>query len=114
MIRLFRVSIPTSVLALFVLETILLASCYAAMAHYVLDEDTEFYLFYDGGWRQILLVVATIQLGLYLQDLYEYLRPVSSVYLAQQVSLVLGGAFLLQALLGYGKSTLELNKWTMV
>ena len=38
----------------------------------------------------------------------------SRIYLAQQVSLALGGAFLLQAVLGYGHSTLQLNKWTMV
>jgi len=71
-------------------------------------------LFYDGGWRQVGLVVAAIQLGLYFQDLYDHLRPASRIYLAQQVSLVLGGAFLLQAVLGYGRSALQLNKWTMV
>ena len=114
MIRLFRVSIPSSVLALFVLETILLAFCYATVAHFVLDEDTAFYFFYDGGWRSIMLVVGTIQLGLYFQDLYDHLRPTSRIYLGQQVSLVLGGAFLLQAVLGYGRSSLELHKWTMV
>ena len=114
MIRLFRVSIPSSVLALFVLETLLIASCYIAAAHYILDEDTVFYLVYDGGWRSIFLVVAAIQLGLYFQDLYEHLRPASRIYLGQQISLVLGGTFLLQALLGYGRSALELNKWTMV
>jgi len=114
MIRLFRVSIPSSVIALFVLETILIAGCYIAVANYVLDESVEFFLFYDGGWRSILLVVAAIQIGLYLQDLYEHLRPISRIYLAQQVSLVLGAAFLLQAVLGYGRSTLQLNKWTMM
>jgi sugar transferase (PEP-CTERM system associated) len=114
MIRLFRVSIPSSVIVLFVLETILIAGCYIAVANYVLDESVEFFLFYDGGWRSILLVVAAIQIGLYLQDLYEHLRPISRIYLAQQVSLVLGAAFLLQAVLGYGRSTLQLNKWTMM
>lgn len=114
MIRLFRVSIPSSVLALFVLETILLLTCYITVTHFIFDEDLKFYLFYDGGWRPIVLVVATIQLGLYFQDLYDHLRPASRIYLGQQVSLVLGGAFLLQAVLGYGRSTLELNKWTMM
>jgi sugar transferase (PEP-CTERM system associated) len=114
MIRLFRVSIPASVLALFVLETILLLGCYVAATYFVIDEDLEFYLFYDRGWLSIAVVVAAIQTGLYFQDLYEHLRPRSRVYLAQQVSLVLGAAFLLQALLGYGRSTLQLNKWTMM
>jgi len=114
MIRLFRVSIPSSVFALFVLETLLLAACYSIVGSFALDEDIQFYLFYDGGWRSVVLVVAAIQLGLYLQDLYEHLRPVSRIYLGQQISLVLGGAFLLQAVLGYGRSTLEMHKWTMV
>ena len=114
MIRLFRVSIPSSVLALFVLESILLLGCYIAAAGMTLDEDLEFYLFYDRGWLPILLIVATIQMGLYFQDLYEHLRPRSRIYLGQQVSLVLGAAFLLQAVLGYARSTLQLNKWTMM
>jgi sugar transferase (PEP-CTERM system associated) len=114
MIRLFRVSIPASVLALVVLETSLLLACYTAAAYFVIAEDLQFYLFYDRGWLSIVVVVAAIQIGLYFQDLYEHLRPRSSVYLAQQVSLVLGAAFLLQALLGYGRSTLQLNKWTMM
>ena len=114
MIRLFRVSIPTSVLALFVLETVLLLGCYITAAHFFVDEDLEFYLFYDRGWLPILVVVAAIQLGLYFQDLYDHLRPRSHVYLGQQVSLVLGATFLLQAVLGYGRSTLQLNKWTMM
>jgi len=114
MIKLFRVAIPSSVVALLVLETILLFACYTTVAHFVLDEDIQFYLFGDEGWRAVLLVVATIQVGLYFQDLYDHLRPTSRIYLAQQVSLVLGGAFLLQAVLSYGRSSLELNKWTMV
>jgi len=114
MIKLFRVAIPSSVLALLVLESILLFTSYTIIAHFVLDEDVWFYLFDDGGWRSVALVVATIQIGLYFQDLYDRLRPTSFIYLAQQVSLVLGGAFLLQAVLGYGRWTLELNKWTMV
>ena len=114
MIRLFRVSIPSSVLALIVLETLVLASCYIAAARLVIDEDVVFYLIYDGGWLRIAVVVAAVQMGLYFQDLYEHLRPQSRVYLAQQVSLALGAVFLLQAVLGYGRSTLELNKWVMI
>src|SRR5690242_21730531 len=98
MIRLFRVSIPASVLALFVLETALLAGCYILAARYTLDPtqdvDLSFYLNYDGGWLAIAVVVAAIQLGLYFQDLYEHLRPRSRIYLGQQISLVLGGTFL--------------------
>jgi sugar transferase (PEP-CTERM system associated) len=114
MIKLFRVSIPSSVLVLFTLETFLLIGCYSIAARFVIDEDLEFYLLYDRGLLSISLLVAVLQAGLYLQDLYDRLRPQSTIYLAQQVSLVLGAAFLLQAVLGYGRSTLELNKWIMM
>ena len=115
MIRLFRVSIPASVLALFVLETVLVLACYIAAAYFVIDEDAGVLLVLRRGLAvRSRLVTAVIQLGLYFQDLYEHLRPRSRIYLAQQVSLVLGVAFLLQAVLGYGRSTLQLNKWTMV
>jgi sugar transferase (PEP-CTERM system associated) len=114
MIRLFHVSVPTSVVVLFVLETVLLLGCYTTAAHFIIDEDLWFYLFYDGGWLPIALVTVVIQLGFYFQDLYENLRPQSRIYLAQQVSLVLGVTFLLQAVLGYGRSSLLLNKWAMI
>src|SRR5581483_6302312 len=114
MIRLFRVAIPSSILALIALETLLISGCYILAARLVLDEDIEFYLLYDRGWLAIGLVVAIIQMGLYLQDLYEHLRLQSRIYLAQQVSLVLGAAFLIQAVLGYGRSSVQLNKWTMM
>src|SRR5690242_6666351 len=114
MIRLFRVSIPASVLALILLDTFIVVGCYSAAVYFTVDEELEFFLFYDGGWLRILLVTAAIQVGLYLQDLYDHLRPRSRMFLAQQISLVLGAAFLLQALLGYGRSTLQLPKWTMM
>ena len=114
MIRLFRVSIPSSVLVLIVLEMAILLGCYTAASYFTATEDLQFYLFYDGGWLPIVLVTVVIQVGLYFQDLYDHLRPHSRIYLAQQISLVLGGAFLLQAVLGYGRSGLQLPKWTMM
>ena len=114
MIRLFRVSIPSSVVVLIVLEMAILLGCYTAASYFTATEDLQFYLFYDGGWLPIVLVTVVIQVGLYFQDLYDHLRPHSRIYLAQQISLVLGGAFLLQALLGYGRSGLQLPKWTMM
>src|SRR5690349_13327261 len=114
MIRLFRVSIPASVLVLVVLETVLLIGCYTLAAYLTTTDDgisPEFFLLYEGGWIPIVFVALVVQVGLYFQDLYDRLRPRSQIFLAQQISLVLGGAFLLQALLGYGRSSLQLPKW---
>src|SRR5579864_7543331 len=99
MIRLFRVSIPSSVLVLVVLETLILLGCYSAATYFTVDENLGFYLFYDEGWLPIALVVATIQIGFYFQDLYQQLRPLSRIYLGQQIATALGVVFVLEAVL---------------
>jgi len=113
MIRLFKVSIPSSAVALLVSETILIFSCYALAAYLVLDVATEIFLIEDGGWWHIALVVAVIVFGLYFNDLYDNYRIRSHILLIQQFCLVLGTAFLLQALLSYARSDVLLPKWLM-
>jgi sugar transferase (PEP-CTERM system associated) len=114
MIRLFRVSIPNSIIALMVSEAVLVFFCYVLTAYLVLDVAADVFLFDDGGWWHIGLVVAVILLGLYLHDLYEDYRIRSRFLLIQQFCLVLGVAFLLQALLSYGRWDFLLPKWLMV
>lgn len=114
MVRLFRVSIPTSVIALLVSEVVLLFCCYLGAALWAIDDPFEIFLFDDGGLWNISLVVATVVLGLYFSDLYEDYRIRSRILLVQQTSVLLGVAFVLQAVLSYGRSGLLLNKWVMV
>jgi sugar transferase (PEP-CTERM system associated) len=114
MIRLFRVSVPSSVVALVVSETILIFSCYALAAYWTLDLSTDIFLIDDGGWWHIALVVALVMLGLYFHDLYDNYRIRSRILLIQQFCLVLGVAFLVQALLSYGRWDVILPKWMMV
>jgi sugar transferase (PEP-CTERM system associated) len=97
-----------------VLDALVVFGCYSAAAYFTVDEELPFYLFYDEGWLRLLVMIVAIQAGLYFQDLYDNLRPRSRIFLVQQISLILGAAFLLQAVLGYGRSTLQLNKWTMM
>src|ERR1700722_9334364 len=112
MIRLFGVSIAGSVLLLVLSETVLIAFCYLSAMYLVFGVDTQSVLVDDGGWLPILVLLAVIQLGLYFNDLYEDFRP--RLMLLQQVCLVLGAAFILQAVFGYGRSRLQVHKWTMV
>ena len=114
MIRLFRVSVPSSVVALVVSETILIFSCYALAAYWTLDLSTDIFLIDDGGWWHIALVVGLVVLGLYFHDLYDNYRIRSRTLLIQQFCLVLGVAFLVQALLSYGRWDVILPKWMMV
>jgi sugar transferase (PEP-CTERM system associated) len=115
MVRLFKVSIPGNVIALLLSEAILVFSCYLLATYWALEVAVDVYLFDDGGIWSIVLVVAVILLGLYFCDLYENYRIRSKAALIQQFCLVLGVAFLLQALLNYGRwGLLLLPKWTMM
>ena len=117
MIRLFRVSLPTSIVLLILSETILIAGCYVVAGLFELNQDIDpwAYFLYDNGWLQVLLVVAIIQLGLYLMDFYDDVRLQSRAYLFQQLCMLVGVTFLVQALVGYSKSTLlQLPQWTML
>jgi len=49
MIRLFRVSIPSSVLALLLSESILIFSCYLLAAYSTFDTSPEVFLWDDAG-----------------------------------------------------------------
>lgn len=114
MIRVFRVFIPTSVIALLISEVILLFLCFVVALMLVTDVDPEFILFYDGGLPRITIAVVSILTGLYFQDLYTELRIRSRIYLWQQFSMAVGLAFLVQAMSTYVNPTLILPRWVMI
>src|SRR5437016_3357181 len=115
MIRLFRVFVPTSVVALLLSEIILTYTCYVIAAFVVLDVDPQVFLLYDNGGVRIAIVVACIMLGVYFHDLYTHFRIKSRVLLFQQIGVVLGLAFLMQSLLVYLRlRELVLPTWLMI
>ena len=115
MIRLFRVFVPSSVIALLLSEVILIYTCYVVATFIVLHEDPQVFLFYDSGWERIAIVVTCIIVGIYFHDLYEQFRIKSRIQLFQQMGVVVGIAFLVQALLGYLRlSDLSLPTWLMI
>ena len=116
MIRLFKVFIPTSVLALLVSETILIFSCYIAATIYLFGgtTDLELFLFDDHGLARITVVAVLIIAGLYFHDLYTNYRILSNLVLLQQLCLILGIAFVSQALISYANRLWILPKWLMI
>jgi sugar transferase (PEP-CTERM system associated) len=108
MIRLFRVFVPVGPLALLSSEILLITSSFILAAYLVLNVDPTVYLLYDGGLVRILLVLASILLGMHFQDLYSKIYVRSRLVLAQQLCLVIGIAFLSQALIGYLDADLRL------
>ena len=109
MVRLFRVFVPTSVVTLLISEIILIFSCYIFASFFTLDTDPGIFLLYEGGLGRITLVVSCVMLGVYFHDLFTQFRIKSRILLLQQMCLVVGIAFLTQALLSY----LKLPNWIM-
>src|ERR1700679_3221238 len=113
MIRLFKVSIPSSAVALVLSEAGLLFCCFFLAAVLVVDCPLEVFLFEQGGYWHIAFVMGIIMAGLYFNDLYENYRVGSRIRLIQQFCLVLGLLFLLQSALSYAGWGVLLPKWTM-
>ena len=115
MIRLFRVFIPTSVVALLASEIILTYTCYVIATFLMMDVAPEVFLIDDNGWLRIALVVGCLMLGIYFHDLYTQFRIRSRILLLQQMVVVVGVTFLTQALLVYLRlQDLILPTWVMI
>jgi sugar transferase (PEP-CTERM system associated) len=99
-IRLFRVFIPASVIALLLSEIVLILGWYV-LTIYFLGYDPASYLFDEGNYRELLIVCGTIILGFYFQDLYDDLRITTHILLIQQVCLAVGLSLLTSAFIGY-------------
>jgi exopolysaccharide biosynthesis polyprenyl glycosylphosphotransferase len=114
MIRLFRVFVPTSVLAMILSEIALIFAVFIFATFLIVPTDPYIYLAYEDGWVRIVLVVASVVFGLYFQDLYSDLRIRSKTLLVQQLSLIIGLTFFLQALLTYINPELMMSRWVMI
>jgi sugar transferase (PEP-CTERM system associated) len=114
MIRVFRVFVPTSVIALLISEIVLLFACYILFSYWILDVDAPIFLMYENGLVRIAGNVAVIILGLYFNDLYARFRAPSQTRLLQEICLVIGVAFIFQALLGYADRNWILPRWIML
>ena len=113
MIRIFKIFVPTSILALLLSEIILLFSCYLAAVMMIAEMDPEVFLLYDGGLIRITLLVAVELLSLYLLDLYTDVKVYSRILIFQEVCLVIGIALISQALLSYIKPEWIVPRWMM-
>jgi len=113
MIRLFRVFIPTSILGLLITEILLISTFYVAAIAWQMGE-LQLYMLYENGTIRVSIVTASMLLGLYLNDCYVRVRMTSRLVFLQQLCLVIGVAFLLQALLSYGKLDMQMPRQSML
>ncbi|MCX6602834.1 MAG: hypothetical protein NTV52_04495, partial [Acidobacteria bacterium] len=101
-------------LALLLSEVVLIYFSLIFASLLVNDLDPEFFLMEQDGLFRITIVVISILIGLYFQDLYNNLRVRSRMLLVQQFSMAIGIAFLFQALLTYVSPTYMLARWLMI
>jgi sugar transferase (PEP-CTERM system associated) len=100
MIRFLNVYFPASIVALLLSELALLASCYLAATAFVLMIDPVVFLLYDSGILRISIVIGTILIGYYFQDMYAKVTH-STVSVLQQLCVAFGFGLIGQALVGY-------------
>jgi sugar transferase (PEP-CTERM system associated) len=114
MVRLFRVFVPVGSLALLVSEVALVTSAFVIACYFTLPYDPTVFLLYDNGLVRILLVTASVVIGLHFHDLYTNIYVKSRILLLQQLSLVMGVAFLAQGLISYASRALRMPIHLMV
>ena len=100
MVRLFRTFIPLSVVLLLASEVLLVTAALIAGAWLNPDQDPVLYL-QGNGPLNMALVLISILVGLYLQDLYTDIYVRSHRLLLQQLCIVMGAACLVQAVVNY-------------
>jgi sugar transferase (PEP-CTERM system associated) len=114
MVRLFRVFVPVGSLALLISEVVLVTASFVITCYFTLPYDPTVFLLYDDGLLRILLVTASVILGLHFHDLYTHIYVKSRILLLQQLSLVMGVAFLAQGLISYASRALRMPIHLMV
>jgi sugar transferase (PEP-CTERM system associated) len=112
MVRIFRVFIPVSIIILFISEVLLTIGAFVGAAF--LNPGALTYIRYGNGMVNIAVVVVTIILGLYINDLYSEVYVKSHILLLQQLSFVLGVAFLIQGGVNYVDRDLRMPLHVMV
>ncbi len=118
MIRLFRVFIPTSVVALILSEFFLVLACYVVAIYIILDfqftNEFVMFLLYEGGLLKTGVVVATVMGGLYAIDLYSQIKVKSRARLLQDLCQVFGIALLAQGLISYALPAARMGRGGML
>src|ERR1044072_9377127 len=108
MIRLFRVFIPAGVLTVLLAEILLVTASFLVAAYLVLEVDPTNYLLYDNGAVSIGIVLLSLTIGLYLQDLYTNIYVKSRIALLQQLCMATGAVFVVQGVVSYVTSSLSM------
>ena len=76
--------------------------------------EIEEFIFYENGWVSFVIISFTILFGMYFIGLYQRVRIESRRAFAEDIVLVFGFNFLLQALLSYTRGPYIMSRWVMI
>ena len=110
-----RIFIPARILTLLASEMILLSACFLAAAYTDPDlSDVGVFLLYDSGILRVATVVSLLVLSLFLRNLYSGVRISSKLELFQELCMIFGMTFIMQAVLGYLNTNLIVPRKMML
>jgi lipopolysaccharide/colanic/teichoic acid biosynthesis glycosyltransferase len=112
--RIFSVILPVRVSGLLFSEFLFILSCYLAATLVVFQKKTGCYLTEDNGIASLLIVTASMLLGLFVNNLYAATRLESRIVLVLKLCNVAGIALIVQGLLSYVSSGLSLPREVMI
>jgi sugar transferase (PEP-CTERM system associated) len=106
--------VPGSVLALLLADLILVTFCYLAIVLVSLEVSPEVWLLYDDGLARTGILVVAVLISMHFQDLYSDLRVDSATRMVPQAAMVVGLAFLFQAVVSWGAPGLRFPRRAMM
>lgn len=107
-------------LALLAGDFVVILAAYLLTAYYLPnfglppDFDLESFLMVENGWQRFIFLVSTLIVGIYFVGRYENVRVESRRLIFEDLLLVFGLSFLLQAMVSYGNTHLMLSRWIML
>src|SRR2546426_12808295 len=115
MIRLFKVFVPATVLALLISESLIILASYIFASFFLLSlsYDAQTFLIDEFGYARIAILTVVIVIALYFNELYNEIRIQSRMVLFQQLCASMGVVFLAQALIGYVARSLIIPRTLM-
>lgn len=101
-------------------DLIVLWFCYLSASYLILennlvaDMNLELFLNVENGWTKISILIFTLIFGFYFVGLYENVRVRSRRRLAEDLMLVFGLSFLIQAFISYLSRPMMMSRWIML
>src|SRR5260370_33090640 len=98
MIRILRLSVPGSVLAMFICEAALIGISHIAAVYFNPELNPQVFLIDQAGWQSIVVSEGLIIVGMYFRQLYSGWNIRRRIFFLQELMTVMGVALISKGL----------------